>query len=64
MVDCRAIAMILQQEEACFEAKAVPGKKPLAFCTHLKEINARKRKLKPDKIANIKKKIAQFPIPT
>jgi hypothetical protein len=39
--DCRAIAKFKQQKEVCFEAKAVPGKKSLAFL--FEEINALKK---------------------
>jgi hypothetical protein len=38
--DCRAIAKFKQQEKSCFEAKAGPGKKSLAFL--FEEINALK----------------------
>jgi hypothetical protein len=51
--DCRAIAKFKQLQKACFEAKAEPGKKSLAFL--FEEINALKRKLKPEKNANSKK---------
>jgi hypothetical protein len=55
-VDCRAIAKSKQQKKACFEAKAGPGKKSLAF--FFKEINALKRKLqlKSEKTASSKKR--------
>jgi hypothetical protein len=45
--DCRAIAKFKQQKnnKACFEAKAVPGKKSFSFL--FEEINALKRQLKP-----------------
>jgi hypothetical protein len=45
--DCRAIAKFKQQKKACFEAKAEPGKKSLAFHVFFEEINALKRQLKP-----------------
>jgi hypothetical protein len=51
--DCSAIAKFKQQKKACFEAKAGPGKKPLAFL--LEEINALKRQLKPEKTTSSKK---------
>jgi hypothetical protein len=53
--DCRAIAKFKQHEEACFEAKAGPRKKSLAFL--FEEINALKRQLqvKPEKTASSKK---------
>jgi hypothetical protein len=40
--DCRAISKFKQQKKACFEAKAVPGKKSLAFLVLFEEINALK----------------------
>jgi hypothetical protein len=43
----------LNSRRACFEAKAEPGKKSLAFL--FKEINALKRQLKPEKTASSKK---------
>ena len=49
--DCQAIAKAKQQKKAHFEAKAVPGKKSLAFL--FEEINAIKRQLKPAKAACI-----------
>jgi hypothetical protein len=54
--DCRAIAKFKQQKKnkACFEAKAGPGKKSLAFL--FEEINALKRQLKPEKTASSKKR--------
>jgi hypothetical protein len=51
--DCRAIAIFKHQKKNCFEAKAGPGKKSLAFL--FEEINALKRRLKPEKTANSKK---------
>jgi hypothetical protein len=53
--DCREIAKFKQQKnnKACFEAKAEPGKKSLAFL--FKEINSLKRQLKPEKTASSKK---------
>jgi hypothetical protein len=55
--DCRAIAKFIQQKKACFEAKAGPGKKSLAFL--FEEINALKRQLKPEKAASSKKRKAE-----
>jgi hypothetical protein len=55
--DCRTIAKFKQQKKDCFEAKAGPGKKPLAFL--FEEINALKRKLKPEKTASRKKSKAE-----
>ena len=52
--DCQAIAKAKQQKKVHFEAKAVPGKKSLAFL--FEEINAIKRQLKPAKIAASKKR--------
>jgi hypothetical protein len=54
--DCRAIAKYKQQKKnkACFEAKAGPRKKSLAFL--FEEINALKRQLKPEKTASSKKR--------
>jgi hypothetical protein len=57
MTDCRAIAKFKQQKKACFEAKAGPGKKSLAFL--FEEINALKRQLKPQKTENSKKRKAE-----
>jgi hypothetical protein len=53
---CRVIAKFKQQKKykACFEAKAGPGKKSLAFL--FEEINALQRKLKPEKTASSKKR--------
>jgi hypothetical protein len=53
--DCRAIVKFKQQKKACFEAKAGPGKKSLAFIVLFEEINALKRKLNPEKTASSKK---------
>jgi hypothetical protein len=57
--DCRAIAKFKQQKEACFEAKAGPGKKSLAFL--FEEINSLKRQLqlKPEKTESSKKRKAE-----
>jgi hypothetical protein len=57
-VDCRAIAKFKQQKNnnACFEAKATPGKKSLALYFLFEEIDALKRKLNPEKTANSKKR--------
>jgi hypothetical protein len=54
--DCRAIAKFKQQKKDCFEAKAGPGKKSLAFHSLLEEINALTRQLKPEKTASSKKR--------
>jgi hypothetical protein len=56
--DCRAIAKFKQQKnnKACFEAKAGPEKKSLAFLFLFEEINALKRQLKPEKPASSKKR--------
>jgi hypothetical protein len=54
MDDCRAIEKFKQKKKVWFEAKAGPGKKSLAFL--FEEINALKRKLKPEKIASSKKR--------
>jgi hypothetical protein len=57
--DCRSIAKFKQQKKnkACFEAKAEPGKKSLAFL--FEEINVLKRRLKPEKTASSKKRKAE-----
>jgi hypothetical protein len=54
--DCRAIAKFKQQKniKECFETKAEPGKKSLAFLFLIEEINALKRQLKPEKTASSK----------
>jgi hypothetical protein len=54
--DCRAIVKFQQQKnnKAHFETKSGPGKKSLVLI--FEEINALKRKLKPEKTANIKKR--------
>jgi hypothetical protein len=52
--DCRVVTIFKQQKKACFEAKAGPGKKSLAFL--FEEINALKRQLNPEKTASSKKK--------
>jgi hypothetical protein len=59
--DCRAIAKFKQQKKACFEAKAGPGKKSLAFLSLFEKINALKRQLqlKPEKTARSKKRKAE-----
>jgi hypothetical protein len=61
MADCRAIAKFKQQKnnKACFEAKAGPGKKSLAFL--FEEINALKSQLqlKPEKTASSKRRNAE-----
>jgi hypothetical protein len=55
--DCRAIDKIKQQKKDFFEAKAGQDKKSLAFLC--KEINALKRKLKPEKTASSRKRKAE-----
>jgi hypothetical protein len=55
MADCRAIAKLKKQKKACFEAKAGPEKKSLAFLAIFEEINALKRQLKPEKNESSKK---------
>jgi hypothetical protein len=54
--DCRAIANFKQQKKnkVCFEAKAGPGKKSLAFL--FEENNALKRQLKSEKNSSSKKR--------
>jgi hypothetical protein len=54
--DCRAIAKFKQQKKACYEAKAGPRKKSLAFLFLFEDINTLKRKLKPEKTASSKKR--------
>jgi hypothetical protein len=56
MADCRAIAKFKQQKKACFEAKAGPKKKSLAFSFLFEEINALKRQFKPEKTTFSKKR--------
>jgi hypothetical protein len=55
--NCRAIAKFKQQKKACFEVKAGPGKKSLAFI--FEETNVLKRQLKPEKTASSKKRKAE-----
>jgi hypothetical protein len=57
--DCRAIAKFKQQKKSCFEAKAGPAKKSLAFLFLFEEINALKRQLKPEKTVRSKKRKAE-----
>jgi hypothetical protein len=45
--------------KSCFEAKAGPRKKSLAFLFLFEEINALKRQLKPEKTASSKKRKAE-----
>jgi hypothetical protein len=52
--ECRAISKFKQQKKACFEAKAGPGKKSLAFLFLFEEINALKRQLEPKKTTSSK----------
>jgi hypothetical protein len=56
--DCKEIAKFKQQKysKACFEAKAGPGIKSLAFLILFEEINALKRQLKPENAASSKKR--------
>jgi hypothetical protein len=64
MDDCRAIAKYKQHKKnkACFEAKAGPGKKSLAFL--FEDVNALKRQLKPEKTASSKKRKAEYILST
>jgi hypothetical protein len=62
--DCREVAKFKQQKKACFEAKAGPGKKSLAFFFVFKEINALKRQFKPEKTAISKKRKAEYILST
>jgi hypothetical protein len=57
--DCRAISKFKQHKKnkACFEARAGPGKKSLAFFSE--EIHALKRQLKSEKTASSKKRKAE-----
>jgi hypothetical protein len=48
-----------QQEKACCEGKAGPGKKALAFLFLFEEINAIKRQLKPEKTVSSNYKKAE-----
>jgi hypothetical protein len=59
--DCRAIAKFKQQKnnKGRFEGKSGPGKKQLASCFLLEEINALKRQLKPEKTVSSKKRKAE-----
>jgi hypothetical protein len=59
--DCRAISKFKQQKKnkACFEAKAGPRKKSLAFLFILEENNALKRRFKPENTASSKKRKAE-----
>jgi hypothetical protein len=57
--DFRAISKFKQQKKACFEAKAGPEKKSLAFFVLFEEINALKRQLKPEKTKISKKRKAE-----
>jgi hypothetical protein len=47
-----------EKNKACFETKAGPGKKSLAFL--FEEINVIKRRLKPGKTASSKKRKAEY----
>jgi hypothetical protein len=60
--ECRSIAKFKHQKKnkACFEAKAEPGKKSLAFLVLFEEINALKRQLKPEMTASSKKRKDEF----
>jgi hypothetical protein len=53
--DCRAITKFKHQKKACFEVKAGPRKKSLAFLILFEEVNAIRRQLKPENNANSKK---------
>jgi hypothetical protein len=44
-----------KQKKACFESKAGPEKRSLAFLVLFEEINALKRQLKPEKTESSKK---------
>jgi hypothetical protein len=55
-VDCRAIDKFKHRKKVCFEAKAGPRNKSLAFLVLFEEINALKRQLKPEKTASRKKR--------
>jgi hypothetical protein len=57
--DCRAVFKFKQQKKVCFEAKAGPGKKSLAFILLFEEINTLKRQLKPENISSSKKRKEQ-----
>jgi hypothetical protein len=57
--DCRAIAKFKQQKKGCFEAKAGPREKSLAFLFLLEEINALKKQLRPEKNSRSKKRKAE-----
>jgi hypothetical protein len=54
--DFRAIAKFKQQEKPCFEVKAGPGTKSLAFLLLFEEIDELKRQLKPEMTASSKKR--------
>jgi hypothetical protein len=56
--DCRIIGKFKQQKnhKACFEAKAGPGTKSLAFLVLFEEINPPQNQLKPKNIASSKKR--------
>jgi hypothetical protein len=62
--DFRAIAKFKQLKKACFEAKAGPGKKSLAFLFLFEDINALKSQLKPEKTASSKKRKAESTLST
>jgi hypothetical protein len=53
--DCIAIANFKQHKKACFEAKAGPRKRFLAFLFLFEDINALKSQLKTGKISSSKK---------
>jgi hypothetical protein len=57
----RVIDKFKQQKKnkTCFEAKAGPERKSLAFSFVFEEINALKRQLKPEKTASSKKRKAE-----
>jgi hypothetical protein len=61
MDDCRAISKFKQQKnnKACFEAKAGPRYKSLAFLFLLEEIKSLKRQLISENTASSKKRKAK-----
>jgi hypothetical protein len=56
--DCRKIGKFILQKDnkACFEAKAGPGMKSLAFNFLFEEIDSLKRQLKPENTSSSKKR--------
>jgi hypothetical protein len=55
--NCSVVAKFKQQKKACFETKAEPGRKSLAFL--FVEINALNIQFKPEKTASSKKRNAE-----